>query len=99
MEWLYAKGIPIEAQYLYRKAFEMAGQGKDKSALKYYRQALIIAPKYSNALFEMGNSFAHLGRYAEALEMYDRAIRINPESEEMQDKKRDLLSSGGKKPG
>jgi len=99
MEWLYAKGIPIEAQYLYRKAFEMAGQGKDESALRYYRQALIIAPKYSKALFEMGNSYAHLGRYTEALAMYDRAISIDPDSEEIQKKKRDLLASGGDKPG
>ncbi len=99
MEWLYAKGIPIEAQYLYRKAFEMAGQGKDESALKYYRQALIIAPKYSKALYEMGNSYAHLGRFTEAIDMYDRAIHINPESVEMQKKKKDLLASSGKKPG
>jgi tetratricopeptide (TPR) repeat protein len=97
MEWLYAKGIPIEAQYLYRKAFEMAGQGKDESALKYYRQALIIAPKYSNALFEMGNCYAHLGMYAEALDMYDRAIRINPESEEIVEKRNSIRSMNGKK--
>ena len=97
MEWLYSKGIPIEAQYLYRKAHEMADQGKDTTALKYYRQALIIAPKYSNALFEMGNCFAHLGMYTEALTMYDRAIHINPESKEIVER-RDLVQSyNGKK--
>jgi tetratricopeptide (TPR) repeat protein len=96
MEWLYSKGIPIEAQYLYRKAHEMADQGKDETALKYYRQALIIAPKYSNALFEMGNCFAHLEMYTEALTMYERAIHINPESKEIAEK-RDMLRSFGNK--
>jgi tetratricopeptide (TPR) repeat protein len=97
MEWLYAKGIPIEAQYLYRKALEMSHQGKDAEALKYYRQALIIAPKYSNALFEMGNCLAHLGMYTEALTMYERAIHLNPESKEIVER-RDLVQSyNGKK--
>ena len=99
MEWLYSKGIPIEAQYLYRKALEMAGQGKDASALKYYRQALIIAPKYAKALYEMGNSFAHLGRYAEAIESYDRAIHIDPESREIAEKREIARSAKGKKAG
>ena len=98
MEWLYAKGIPIEAQYLYRKAREMAGQGKDESALKYYRQALIIAPKYAKALFEMGNSYARLDRYPEALDMYNRAIHLDPESDEIRKRKEDLLLLNEKSP-
>ncbi|MCK9581690.1 MAG: tetratricopeptide repeat protein [Methanoregula sp.] len=99
MEWLYSKGIPIEAQYLYRKALEMEGQGKDTTALRYFRQALIIAPKYTKAIFEMGNCFAHLGRFDEAVAMYDRAIHINPDSAEILKKRDDLLSSDGKKHG
>jgi tetratricopeptide (TPR) repeat protein len=99
MEWLYAKGIPIEAQYLYRKAMEMAGQGNDINALKYYRQALIIAPQYSKAFFGMGDCFAHLGRYAEALDMYDRAIHINPESKEIAEKREKIRSFSGKNKG
>jgi len=97
MEWLYAKGIPIEAQYLYRKAHEMAGLGKYESALNYYRQALIIAPKYVQALFEMGNSYARLNRYPEALDMYNRAIRLDPKSEEIQKRKEDLVRLSEKK--
>jgi tetratricopeptide (TPR) repeat protein len=97
MEWLYSKGIPIEAQYLYRKALEMAGRGDDTSALKYYRQALIIAPKYVKALFEMGNSFAHLGRYKEALDSYNRAIHIDPGSREIAEKRDLVLAANGKK--
>jgi tetratricopeptide (TPR) repeat protein len=66
MEWLYARGIPIEAQFLYRKAVELEKQGNDESALKYLMQAAFLAPKYGKAFFEMVNCLARLGRYREA---------------------------------
>lgn len=96
MEWLYAKGIPIEAQYLYRKAHEMAGRGRDSAALNYYRQALIIAPAYAKALYEMGNCYAHLGKYTEALTLYERAICIDPESGEVKQARERISSLTGK---
>jgi hypothetical protein len=59
--YTYVKGIPIEAQYLYRKAMEMYSIGKTESALKCLRQTLVIAPGYSKALFTMGNCLEDLG--------------------------------------
>jgi len=76
MGWLYAKGIPIEAQYLYQKALDMAHKGRDEVALRYFRQAIIIAPDYATAFFEMGNCLARLGRYEEAREKYEKATHI-----------------------
>lgn len=78
MEWLYAQGIPIEAQYLYRKAQEMSRTGRDESALKYLKQAVIIAPSYSKAFYEMGNCLEKLGRHCEAFEKYNYVARIDP---------------------
>ena len=78
MEWLYARGIPIEAQFLYRKALDLSKRGNDESALKYLMQAVVIAPKYARAFFEMGNCLARLGRFREAKEKYDRASHIDP---------------------
>ena len=80
MEWLYARGIPIEAQFLYRKALDLAARGRDEEALKYFRQAVIIAPGYARATLEMGNCYARLGRFAEALERYGKSCRIVPAS-------------------
>jgi len=74
MEWLYAKGIPIEAQYLYRKALDLSRKGRYDEALKYFRQSVIIAPGYTKAIFEMGNCFAQMGRYDEAREKYEQAL-------------------------
>jgi tetratricopeptide (TPR) repeat protein len=78
MEWLYARGIPIEAQFLYRKALDLSGRGDDESALRYLMQAVVIAPRYARAFFEMGNCLARLGRFREAREKYDRAAHIDP---------------------
>lgn len=76
--YTYVKGIPIEAQYLYKKAMEMYSLGNVESALKYLKQTLVIAPCYSKALFTMGNCFETLGRHEEAAARYEEAIRIEP---------------------
>jgi tetratricopeptide (TPR) repeat protein len=92
MEWLYTKAIPIEAQYLYRKAMEFSARGQTCAALNYLKQAIVIAPRYSKAYFEMGNCFARLGRYTDALEKYRRAIRINPADSEPREKMNRIVS-------
>jgi len=81
MEWkyIYAKGVPIEAQYLYKKAMEMFRSGNPEGALKYFRQTMVIAPCYSKALFEMGNCLTTLGQYEEARVRYEQAIQIDPD--------------------
>jgi len=95
MDWLYTKGIPIEAQYLYRKGLEMSRQGKTEMAMKYLRQAVIIAPGYSKAIYEMGNCFAQLGRFTEAIERYDRSIQIDPFAPDPRVKKEEIISRKG----
>ena len=92
MEWLYAKAIPIEAQYLYRKAMELSEQGQTGMALNYFKQAVVLAPRYSQAFYQMGNCLALLGLYTEAIEKYQRAIHIDPGSPEPQEKMDRLLS-------
>jgi tetratricopeptide (TPR) repeat protein len=76
MEWIYAKGIPIEAQYLYRKGLDLSRRGDDEGALKYFRQAVLIAPHYGTVFFEMGNCLSRLGRHREAHERYEQASHI-----------------------
>ena len=92
MEWQYAKAIPIEAQYLYRKARELSQQGQTRTALNYYRQAVVIAPHYSQAYYEMGNCLARLGLYPEAIKKYQRAIHIDPAAQEPRERMDKLIS-------
>jgi tetratricopeptide (TPR) repeat protein len=92
MGWLYAKAIPIEAQYLYRKAMELSVQGQTRMALTYFKQAIVIAPRYTQAYYQMGNCLARLGLYTEAIEKYQQAIRIDPASPEPREKMDQLLN-------
>ena len=76
-EWIYAKGIPIEAQYLYRKGLELENTGRLKEACGYFRQAVLLAPKYAKAIYEMGNCLAKMGFYDRAMEQYTKANEVN----------------------
>jgi len=77
-EYIYTKGVPIEAQFLYKKALVMFRLGKPESALKYFKQTMVIAPRYSKALFEMGNCLTKLGEREEARVRYEQAFQIDP---------------------
>jgi tetratricopeptide (TPR) repeat protein len=85
-QYSYSKGIPIEAQYLYKKAMEMDSRGNTESALKYLKQTMVIAPGYSKALFEMGNCLARLGQQEEARIRYEQAIEIDPSLKDLLEK-------------
>ena len=85
-KYIYTKGVPIEAQYLYKKAMEMFRLGKPESALKYLKQTMVIAPCYSKALFEMGNCLTKLGDHEEARVRYEQAVQIDPALKELLEK-------------
>lgn len=76
--YVYTKGIPIEAQYLYSKALELSGRENYEAALRYFRQAVLIAPRFSNALCGMGNCLEKLGQHHEAVNLYNRAVSADP---------------------
>jgi len=87
-KYTYVKGIPIEAQYLYKKAMEMYNQGKTDSALKYLRQTLVIAPCYSKAILTMGTCLEQLGLHVEATARYEQAVQIDPSLKEILEKRK-----------
>lgn len=89
MDWkyVYAKGIPIESQYLYRRALELSKLGKYETALRYFRQAVVIAPRYSTALYEIGNCLLKLEQFEEAIAYYSRTLDIDPLNAEAQIKR------------
>jgi len=86
-KYIYAKNVPIEAQYLYKKAMDMFRSGKTESALKYLKQTMVIAPRYSKALFEMGNCLTTLGEHEEARVRYEQAYQIDPALKDLLEKR------------
>ena len=87
-----SNGAPsLEAQVLYRRALEMARLGRHEAALNDLRQVVVIAPRFTKALQEMGNTLDALGRYPEALTVYSRLLEIDPLNEEVSTQ-RDMIS-------
>jgi tetratricopeptide (TPR) repeat protein len=68
-------GIPAEAQNHYRQATLLLRQGKTEDALYGFKQALEIAPNYTEALHETGSCLQNLGRHNEASAYYTRALQ------------------------
>jgi tetratricopeptide (TPR) repeat protein len=68
-------GIPAEAQNQYRQASELLLQGKTEAALDGFKQAVEIAPNYTEALHETGHCLQDLGRHNEASKYYSRALQ------------------------
>ena len=82
MNWVYMKGISIDAQYLYRRAMEQLQQERYETALRYFRQATILAPTYAKAFAAMASCQVNLGRFDDAIRLYNRAIEIDPACDE-----------------
>jgi tetratricopeptide (TPR) repeat protein len=78
MEWVNVRSVPIDAQYMYYKAMEASEQGNYQGALDFLDRAVVIAPRYMKAFYEMGNCLDELGRYDDAIEKYKKAIEIDP---------------------
>ncbi|WAC05072.1 MAG: hypothetical protein OS112_00150 [Methanoregula sp.] len=71
-------GIPLEAQYLYRRGMEMLGRQKDELAMKYFRQAVFIAPGFSKAYHELANCLRKQNRADDAAIYEMKAWRNDP---------------------
>lgn len=82
MNWVYMKGISIDAQYLCRKAMEPIKQERYETAIRYFRQATVIAPCYAKAFSAMASCHVNLGRFDDAIRLYDRAVEIDPACDE-----------------
>ncbi|MDD1715646.1 MAG: tetratricopeptide repeat protein [Methanolinea sp.] len=76
--WNKSGGIPLEAQALYRRAHEVAGRGRYGEAVGILKKSVLIAPRYTRALEEMGDCLEKTGRFREALDAFDRVLWIDP---------------------
>jgi tetratricopeptide (TPR) repeat protein len=83
--------IPLEAITLYRKALEMSGRGNHEQALKFLSNAVIIAPKFTTAICEMGYCYEKLGRLQEAVSKFDKVLKIHPAHAEAEIHKNRIL--------
>ena len=104
---LHQRGQLVEAERLYQqilagapKAFAplhmlgvlRAQQGRVEEACELIAAALKINPRDAGALANYGNVLTLLGRFQDALETYDRALAIAPDSETLRNRAQALQS-------
>jgi len=56
------KSIPLEAQCLYRQGQELWSQGRHEAAVRCFRQAVIISPRFTRAYRELLDCLTLIGR-------------------------------------
>ena len=72
--------IPLEARILYRRGMDLLEQRKDEAAVKYVRQAIIIAPRFAEAYRALGICQARLVREQDAADCQFRLVTMATDS-------------------
>jgi Flp pilus assembly protein TadD len=72
----YMNGIPLEAQYRYRQGLEMVNRQDNETAVKFFRQAIFIAPGFCKAYDELGKCLEKMGRSGEAAVYREKVSRF-----------------------
>lgn len=68
-----------EANYYYERAYIWHERGNVDDELYHYRKALELNPNHFSALFRLAEAYRKNQKFPEALELYERAYRINPQ--------------------
>ncbi|NEQ38088.1 MAG: ABC transporter substrate-binding protein [Okeania sp. SIO3I5] len=68
-----------EANYYYERANKWENQGNINDELYHYAKALELNPNHFSALFRLAEAYLKSKKYQEALELYERAYKINPQ--------------------
>jgi tetratricopeptide (TPR) repeat protein len=72
---------PVLASESYRQGTLKLEAGNFQEAIKYYEEAISIAPDHASAWNNKGLALESLGRTGDAIECFDRAIAIDPSVE------------------
>jgi Tfp pilus assembly protein PilF len=68
-------------------------QNKMESAIKNLKRALELLPSDVNITEHLGDVYTKLGKIKEAQEMYNRALKLDPQNGLLQKKLEDLIKN------
>lgn len=92
----FLKSFSNHADALHLLAVILASQGNHIEAIKYYRDALILAPNDPAILSNYGSSLNLTGQNKEAFSVLEKAIQLNPRSPEFSYNAANILYDLGK---
>ncbi|XP_005995551.1 protein O-mannosyl-transferase TMTC4 isoform X2 [Latimeria chalumnae] len=70
---------PLNAKVHYNVGKNLADKGNQMAAIKYYRDAVRLNPKYVHAMNNLGNILKERNELHEAEELLSRAVQIQPD--------------------
>jgi tetratricopeptide (TPR) repeat protein len=76
------KDINIKAFKLCEEAVKAANNKDYEAALAYLKQALVIEPKFPDALFNIGSIYRVMGRYEDSYSVFHQLLQANPNDNE-----------------
>jgi tetratricopeptide (TPR) repeat protein len=69
--------VPAEARSAYQQAMQEVGKGETDKAIKDFKRALSIYPKYVRALNDLGVLYLQMNQLDEATSTFKQSIQIN----------------------
>ncbi len=74
----YVKYINSQADSIFAEGVSLMKDGQTDEAVVKFRTVCTIRPESHSSFFNLGVAYARSKKYAEALDIFDRAIEINP---------------------
>jgi polysaccharide biosynthesis/export protein len=96
-----SKSSYSESKRLYNEGVRYALAGLYSQAAQIFQQAVKLDPEFADAHFALGHAYYDMGRWQNAVDSFKRAVELNPNDLEAQDRleqARDMLArENGKK--
>lgn len=86
---------PGNPSVYYNLAVAQRGLGKINDAVSSHKKALALKPDFSPSLYELGNIYLESNEYAKSIELYDIAIKSQPDSFQVHTAKAKALYASG----
>ena len=98
-----SKSSYSESKRLYNEGVKYALAGLFSQAAQIFQQAVKLDPEFADAHFALGHAYYDMGRWQNAIDSFKRAVELNPNDLEAQDRleqARDMLAreNGKQKP-
>lgn len=75
-----------ESKRLYNEGVKYALAGLFAQAAQIFQQAVRLDPQFADAHFALGHAYYDMGRWHEAIDSFKRAVELNPDDVEAQDR-------------
>src|SRR5215471_17131526 len=78
-----APGMEDDAERIFARAVQAHQSGDIEGAIREYQAYLALRPERIDARSNLGAALARLGRYAEAIEQYKRALALDGRNQDI----------------